>query len=67
MPLACNSGDRGIAHGMGSQSHVNEFLDYRTAIEDGIDKLNKYYSWFDLKPSIVLSLGKVFFYLYFSD
>ena len=35
------------------------FIDYHDAIEDGIDKLKKYYSRFDFKPSIVLSLGNV--------
>ena len=35
------------------------FIDYHDAIEDGIDKLKKYYSRFDFKPSIILSLGNV--------
>ena len=50
-----------------AKSTSMRFLDYHDAIEDGIDKLNKYYCWFDLKPSIILSLGNVFFYLYFLD
>ena len=33
--------------------------DYHDAIEDGIDKLKKCYSWFDFKLSIVLSLGNI--------
>jgi hypothetical protein len=30
---------------------------YKTAITDGLKKLNKYYSRFDEKPYYVLSLG----------
>jgi hypothetical protein len=33
---------------------------YKPAIEDGLAKLNKYYSQFDEKPSYVLGLGKSF-------
>ena len=35
------------------------FIDYHDVIEDGIDKLKKYYSQFDFKLSIVLSLGNI--------
>ena len=30
---------------------------YRTAIRDGLAKLNKYYSRFDEKPAYILALG----------
>jgi hypothetical protein len=30
---------------------------YRAAINDGLTKLNKYYSRFDEKPSYILGLG----------
>jgi hypothetical protein len=33
---------------------------YRTAINDGLAKLNKYYSQFDEKPAYILALGKSF-------
>ncbi|KAM6501439.1 hypothetical protein JOM56_004453, partial [Amanita muscaria] len=32
------------------------FMIYKTAIQEGLDKLNKYYSRFDEKPSFVLAL-----------
>jgi hypothetical protein len=35
------------------------FAVYRTAINDGLAKLNKYYSRFDDKPAYVLALGKL--------
>ena len=31
---------------------------YRNAINDGLEKLKKYYSRFDQKPSYILALGK---------
>jgi hypothetical protein len=34
------------------------------AINDGLTKLNKYYSWFDEKPAYVITLGMSFFKLY---
>jgi hypothetical protein len=34
------------------------FAKYRTAINDGLAKLNKYYSRFDEKPAYILALGK---------
>jgi hypothetical protein len=33
------------------------FAVYKTAIDDGLAKLNKYYSRFDEKPAYVLALG----------
>jgi hypothetical protein len=33
------------------------FAVYRTAINDGLAKLNKYYSRFDEKPAYILALG----------
>jgi len=33
------------------------FLAYRTAINDGIVKLNKYYLRFNEKPAFILALG----------
>jgi hypothetical protein len=35
---------------------------YRDAINDGLSKLNKYYSRFDEKPAYVLALGLFYFY-----
>jgi hypothetical protein len=35
-----------------------KYATYRTAINDGLAKLNKYYSRFDEKPSYILALGK---------
>jgi hypothetical protein len=37
------------------------FLAYRMAIDDGLAKLSKYYSWFDKKPAYVIALGTSFF------
>ena len=31
---------------------------YHNAIQDGLDKLKKYYSRFDQKPAFILALGK---------
>jgi hypothetical protein len=36
------------------------FAKYKTAIKDGLTKLNKYYSRFDEKPSYILALGMSF-------
>ena len=36
------------------------FSKYRTAINDGLAKLNKYYSRFDEKPAYILALSKSF-------
>ena len=33
------------------------------AINDGLAKLSKYYSWFDEKPAYVIALGMSFFRL----
>jgi hypothetical protein len=35
-----------------------QYAIYQTAINDGLAKLNKYYSRFDEKPSYILGLGK---------
>jgi hypothetical protein len=35
------------------------FAIYYNAINEGLAKLKKYYSWFDRKPSYVLALGKL--------
>ena len=35
------------------------FAVYRNAINDGLEKLNKYYSRFDEKPAYILALGKL--------
>jgi hypothetical protein len=34
------------------------YILYKAAIDDGLTKLNKYYSRFDEKPSFILGLGK---------
>jgi hypothetical protein len=34
------------------------FSKYREAINDGLDKINKYYSRFDEKPAFILALGE---------
>jgi hypothetical protein len=34
------------------------FFKYREAINDGLDKINKYYSRFDEKPAFILALGE---------
>jgi len=34
------------------------YATYRTAINNGLAKLNKYYSRFDEKPAYILALGK---------
>jgi len=39
------------------------FSTYQTAINDGLKKLNKYYSWFNEKPAYILALGMPFFEL----
>lgn len=39
------------------------FSTYRTAIDDGLSKLNKYYSRFDEKPAYVLALSMCSFEL----
>ena len=31
---------------------------YRSALSDGLSKLNKYYSRFDEKPAFILALGQ---------
>jgi hypothetical protein len=38
-----------------------KFGTYRTAINDGLAKLNKYYSRFDEKPAYILALGMFLF------
>lgn len=45
------------------------FAMYRSAIKDGLVKLNKYYSRFDEKPAYILSLGMllVITTIFFSD
>ena len=35
------------------------FVVYRNAIQDGLDKLNKYYNKFDEKPAYILTLSKL--------
>ena len=35
------------------------FAMYQKAINDGLEKLNKYYLWFDEKPAYILALGKL--------
>jgi DNA replication protein DnaC len=37
---------------------------YHDAIRDGLEKLKKYYSRFDQKPSFILALGKSAFNLF---
>ena len=41
----------------------DRFSAYRTAINDGLGKLAKYYSRFDEKPAYVIALGMSFFEL----
>ena len=36
-----------------------KFAMYHNAIEDGLEKLKKYYTRFDQKPSYVLALGEL--------
>ena len=38
-----------------------KYLTYKTAINDGLAKLNKYYSQFDEKPTYILALGTYLF------
>jgi hypothetical protein len=38
------------------------FAVYQTAINDGLAKLNKYYSRFDEKPAYILALGMLISY-----
>lgn len=33
------------------------FLTYRIVINNGLEKLKKYYSWFDKKPTYIIALG----------
>ena len=35
-----------------------KYIVFRNAIQDGLDKLKKYYSRFDQKPAFILALGK---------
>jgi hypothetical protein len=35
----------------------SHYAPYKNAIQDGLDKMNKYYPRFDEKPSFVLSIG----------
>jgi len=37
---------------------------YWDAIQDGLNKLSKYYSHFDQKPSYILALGKCYKYFH---
>ena len=37
---------------------------YQDAIQDGLDKLSKYYSCFNQKPSYILALGKCYKYFH---
>jgi hypothetical protein len=37
------------------------YVTYQTAIDDGLAKLNKYYSRFDEKPAYILALGMSLF------
>jgi len=39
------------------------FSAYRTAIDNGLAKLSKYYSQFDKQPAYVIALGMSFFML----
>jgi hypothetical protein len=40
------------------EKHDNpQYALYKAAINNGLVKLNKYYSWFDEKPSYILALG----------
>jgi len=41
----------------------DHFSTYQTAINDGLEKLNKYYLWFDEKLAYILALGTPFFEL----
>jgi len=41
----------------------DRFSTYQTAINNGLEKLNKYYSRFDEKPAYILALGTPFFEL----
>ena len=36
-----------------------KYVLYKDALTNGLDKLRKYYSWLDEKPSFVLALGKI--------
>ena len=42
------------------------FAMYRSAIQDGLDKLKKYYCKFDEKPAYILALGKLAWNLFVS-
>ena len=44
------------------KKHANaRYALYKSALKDGLEKLRKYYSRLDEKPSFVLALGKIFF------
>lgn len=36
---------------------------YGDALDDGLTKIGKYYSWLDEKPAFVLAHGKISFFL----
>jgi len=36
----------------------DRYILYRDAIQDGLNKLKKYYSCFNQKPAFILALGK---------
>lgn len=44
----------------GSKIYDPCYTIFVNALEVGIDKLQKYYNWFDLKPAILINLGKLF-------
>ena len=37
-----------------------KYVLYKDTLMDGLEKLRKYYSWLDEKPSFILALGKDF-------
>jgi hypothetical protein len=39
------------------------FTIYKQAIDDGLKKLQKYYSWLDSKLTFILALGKFFYHV----
>ena len=43
---------------MGEKLNLEKYAMYHDALNDGLEKLRKYYNKFDLKPSFLLALGK---------
>ena len=40
-----------------TKSSTPRYVIFSNALQAGINKLNKYYNWFDLNPCIIVNLG----------